>query len=236
LRHLLHGNRTKASLSAMIMDRSILLPRRVGWSHELSIASPTSGNINGLDLTNPRIVRLLYANLTRALAAKRRESFQSSSLSHVLEIFPTLSIPRSFGEILGQVPFETVRVFILYAANLSRFCFLRPNNDSDPSCPFCGERFYSRHFFECDQYSALGDEPTSWSDLVRLFLRQEWLDGISSVMRRLAGWSRRAQGIFRPHFPHRVVEYYDELQWLRRDRIRRAGGDLPPGLPWSISS
>jgi hypothetical protein len=236
LRHLLHGNRTKASLSAMIMDRSILLPRRVGWSHELSIASPTSGNINGLDLTNPRIVRLLYANLTRALAAKRRESFQSSSLSHVLEIFPTLSIPRSFGEILGQVPFETVRVFILYAANLSRFCFFRPNNDSDQSCPFCGERFYSRHFFECDQYSALGDEPTSWSDLVRLFLRQEWLDGISSVMRRLAGWSRRAHGIFRPHFRHRVVEYYEELQWLRRDRIRRAGGDLPPGLPWSISS
>jgi hypothetical protein len=71
---------------------------------------------------------------------------------------------------------------------------------------------YSSHFFDCDQYAALGDEPVSWYDFVSMFVRNEWMNGIASVFRRLYGWSRRAN-IFQPHVRHRVDEYYEELLW-----------------------
>jgi hypothetical protein len=94
---------------------------------------------------------------------------------------------------------------------------------------------YIHHFFDCDQYQALGDEPVSWSDFVSMFVRREWMDGISSVFRRLYGWSRRAN-IFNLNARHRVDEYFEELEWARRDRIRRAGGLAPPAIHWSVSS
>jgi hypothetical protein len=59
-----------------------------------------------------------------------------------------------------------------------------------------------------------------------MFVRSEWMEAISSLFRRLYGWSRRAS-IFQPHVRHRVDEYFEELDWARRDRIRRAGGVLP---------
>jgi hypothetical protein len=95
---------------------------------------------------------------------------------------------------------------------------------------------YSSHFFDFDQYAALGDEIVSWGDVINMFARQEWLEGITSTFRRLLGWSRRANRIFRLDFRHIVDEYYEEIVWARGDRIRRAGGAAPPNLQWSIAS
>jgi hypothetical protein len=61
------------------------------------------------------------------------------------------------------------------------------------------------------------------------------MDGISSALRRLYGWSRRTN-IFGLNARHRVEEYFEELEWARRDRIRRAGGIGPPAILWSSSS
>jgi hypothetical protein len=95
---------------------------------------------------------------------------------------------------------------------------------------------HARHFFDCDQYSALEDEPLSWGELVNMFVRQEWLEGIASTFRRLLGWPRRANQIFRLDFRNIVDEYYEELRWARMDRIRRAGDTPAPSLHWSIAS
>jgi hypothetical protein len=94
---------------------------------------------------------------------------------------------------------------------------------------------YAQHFFDCDQYQALGDEQLSWSEYVSLFIRREWMDGIASTFRRLYGWSRRTN-IFGWNARHRVEEYFEEIDWARRDRIRRAGGIAPPVIQWSGSS
>ncbi len=233
LQHLLVGNRTKASLSAMVMDRSLLAPRRVGWTHDLMAMFPSiQDEIRATDLTEAHAVRRLYAKLARTLADKRRARTTSSSHHHMLSLFPTLSPPRSFGEILGQLPFESVRVFILFLGNMTRFTYLRPKLKH---CPFCPKKMYSQHFFDCEQYAALGDEPVSWSDFVQMFAQREWLSGITSVVRRMLGWSRRAD-IFRQGFQNEIDLIFEEFEWLRRDRIRRAGGPVPPGLGWSISS
>jgi hypothetical protein len=133
---------------------------------------------------------------------------------------------------MGELPFESARLVILFLANLTRFSFLSPRN---APCPFCRVPMFSSHFFDCDQYAALGDEPVLWSDFVSLFVRREWMDGISSFFRRMYGWSRRAV-IFQLHIRHRVDEYFEELDWARRDRIRRAGGVASPAIQWSISS
>jgi hypothetical protein len=236
IQHLMAGNRTKASLSAMILDRTLLFPRRTGWTHDLVNVVPSlSGemDIRALDLSNPAITNDVLVELSRTLAARVRNTMRNSSANHLLSIFPTLSIPRALGDTLGDMPFETVRMFILFLANLTRFSYLRPVNTP---CPFCSARMYASHFFECDQYNVLGDEPVSWSDLVNSFIQQEWLEGITSTFRRLLGWSRRANQIFRLDFRHIVDEYYEELVWARRDRIRRAGGPVPPNLQWSIAS
>jgi hypothetical protein len=233
LQHVLTGNRTKASLSAMVMNRLFLAPRRVGWTHDLMAMFPSiQDDIRTTNLTNAQAVRRLYAKLARSLADRKRARTLSSSHHHLLSLFPSLSTPRSFGEILGQLSFESVRVIILFLGNMTRFSYLRPRLKR---CPFCPKKMYSQHFFDCEQYAALGDEPVSWSDFVQMFVRREWLDGISSVVRRLLGWSRRAD-IFRFGFRHEIDLIFEELEWLRGDRIRRAGGVIPPDIGWSRAS
>ncbi len=242
LRHLLVGNRTKASLSAMVIDRSVLLPLRVGWNHDTNAVFPsTTGEIDSTDLTNPREVRLLLARLARRMAEKKRTATLSSSHHHMVDLFPTLSIPRAFGDILGQLPFESVRLFILFLGNMTRFTYMRRRNPrslrSSTACPWCSEEMYTRHFLDCEQYQALGDEPISWSDFVQMFLRNEWMEAVSSVIRRMVGWSRRSN-IFRHGFRDQIDEIFQEMRWLQRDRIRRAGGAglLPLANHWSLST
>jgi hypothetical protein len=233
LRHLITGNRTKASLSAIIIDRSILMPLRTGWNHDTNVMFPsTRQEMESIDLTDPRAVRLMYARLARRLAEKKRAITASSSHHHMLDLFPTLSIPRAFGDILGQLPFESVRLFVLYIGNMTRFTYLKRRKTI---CEWCKTEMYAKHFFECKQYEALGDEHVPWSDFVQMFLRNEWWEGVSSVICRMAGWARRST-IFRAGFRDQIDEIYQEMQWLRRDRIRRAGGAVPPALPWSLSS
>jgi hypothetical protein len=219
----------------MIFDRLLLLPRRVGWTHDLGSVVPSLSagfNLRTDNLLNASRTNEIFADLSRALARNLRNSLNVGSSSHLLTLFPTQSIPRAFGSLLGKLPFESARIFVLFLANLTRFSFLSPRN---APCPFCNVVMHSSHFFDCDQYNELGDEPISWSDFVSLFVRREWMDGISCVFRRLYGWSRRAN-IFQPHIRHRVNEYYEELDWARRDRIRRAGGPSLPAIQWSLSS
>jgi hypothetical protein len=236
VQHLLSGKRTKASLSALILDRFLLLPRRVGWSHEIGLVTPSVSStfdVRTMDLTNSSQTRALMTDLARNIAVQIRESHTSTSSHHILSLVPTLSIPHALGEILGELSFESVRVFIRFMANLTRFCSITyPRNRP---CPFCDQKMYTQHFFDCEQYNDLGDVPVSWEEYVGMFVRREWLDAISSTIRRLAGWSRRTN-IFRENFHHRVDEYYEELVWLRDDRIRRSGGASPLALQWSVVS
>ncbi len=234
LQHLMVGNRTRASLSAMILDRSILLPRRVGWTHDLVSAVPSirdSIDLSTADLLNSEQTGEIFGTLARAMAVQLRESLLAGSTNHLVSLFPTLSVPRALGEALGELSFESARIFILYLANLTRFSCLSPRNSP---CPFCNTSMYTQHFFDCDQYQALGDEPVSWSDFVSMFVRQEWMDGIYSMFRRFYGWSRRTN-ILNLNTRHHVDEYFEELEWARRDRIRRAGGLAPPAIQWSAS-
>ncbi len=236
LQHLIEGNRTHANLCAMIMDRSLLQPRRVGWTHDLGSAVPSIGDSIDLctaDLFNSERTGEIFADLTRTIARQQRESLLVGCSNHLVSLFPTLSVPRAFGDTLGELSFESARIFILFLANLTRFSCLSPRN---PACPFCNESMYTPHFFDCDQYQALGDEQLSWSDFVSLFVRCEWMDGISSAFRPLHGWSRRTN-IFGWNARHCVEENFEELEWARRDRIRRAGpGIATPAILWSSSS
>jgi hypothetical protein len=72
LQHLLTSNRTRASLSAMVLDRSELAPRRSGWNHDVMAMFPSIlGDLETIDLTSPRAVRILYAKLARILACRQ---------------------------------------------------------------------------------------------------------------------------------------------------------------------
>jgi hypothetical protein len=235
LQHLLVGNRTRASLSAMVLDRSELASRRTGWNHDLMAMFPfIQEDLESIDLTSPRAVRTLYTKLARSLAERKRMRTQASAHHHMTTLFPTLAIPRSLGEVLGQLPFESVRLFILFLGNMTRFSYLRPRA-KNRKCPFCKVEMHSRHFFDCEQYAALGDEPVVWSDYVRMFLDQEWQLAVSSLVRRVLGWNRRT-GIFRDGFRQEIYMIFEELQWQREDRVRRAGGQVPTNFPWSIAS
>jgi hypothetical protein len=77
LQHLIEGNRTKASLSAMILDRLLLLPRRIGWTHDLGTVVPSLSD--GIDLRPDNLLDAsrtneIFADLSRALARNLRVS------------------------------------------------------------------------------------------------------------------------------------------------------------------
>ncbi len=92
LQHLVEGNRMKASLSAMLLDRLLLLPRRIGWTHDLGSVVPSLSaafDLRAANLLDPSQTNEIFTDLSRALARILRDSLNCGSSSH----FPPFSPP-----------------------------------------------------------------------------------------------------------------------------------------------
>ncbi len=123
MRHLLSSNNADASLRAMIMDRASLLPRRVGWNHNLFSGVPSLPGLREVDMTSLSAMGSAIANLTRILRSRRSDELRASSLSHLPDLFPGGRIACSLGDHLETLSFEPVRVILLFLGNLTRFSF-----------------------------------------------------------------------------------------------------------------
>ncbi len=214
--HLTYSPTAIASSQAMLLNRTLLLPRNVGWNYEFFATAPSAQRLSQTNLTSPSEVAGLRENLTEAVSSTRSDLISSSrSFPHVQELFPSGSIDSSFGQFLGQIPFECSRIVIIFIGNLTRFSFLRT---PDRRCPFCNATLYSNHLFSCDTFARDSHRPISWSTLVRFFVEREWRQATSYLFTVLGRWES-ATTIFRAEIRDRVSSYFDHLRSMRNGTI-----------------
>jgi hypothetical protein len=197
----------------MIMDRASLLPRRVGWNHDLFSGVPSLPGLKEVDLSSLSAMDSAIANLTRILRSRRSDELRASSLSHLPDLFPGGRVARSFGDYLGTMSFEPVRAILLFLGNLTRFSFTRIPN---PPCPLCTGILYSLHLFDCVRLQDFEDESFTWDDLVRYFVSENWRESITMVFRRFRRWTGIAD-IFRAGFRDNVDFYFQEIRFAQRN-------------------
>ncbi len=214
LRHVISSRTAEASLNAIIMDREQLFPRGTGWFHDFVQGVPSLPQLSSSNLTSLSTLDSLECDLRAVLRERTRRNLLDSSLQHVVELFGQPFMPAPLGSILGDLSFELARTFLLFLANLIRFCFLQ---NPDSLCPLCNNRLFSRHFFVCEDFQPFEEEHIPWGALVREFHEQQWLRGITSIFRRLRNWSRIVP-IFREGFRDHMDECFRELELLNEER------------------
>jgi hypothetical protein len=137
-------------------------------------------------------------------------------------LLPTGTINSSFGQFLGQIPFECSRIVIIFIGNLTRFSFLRT---PDRRCPFCNATMYSNHLSSCDTFARNTHRSISWSTFVRFFIEREWRQATSYLFTVLGRWEC-ATTIFRMEIRDRVASYFDHLRSTRNGTITLPALDM----------
>jgi hypothetical protein len=211
MKHLLANSAAAAPLQAMLIDRTALFSHRVGWNSELMFATPSIPDLKDLDLTSLSGMDGALSELLNVTRMRRLNQLRNSSLAFLLDLFPQGRIPRGFSDHLAQLPFESVRLLALFLGNLTRFSMTRIPN---PPCPLCSGILYSRHLFECVRLEDFEDEQFSWQDLIRFYVNQDWMEGVTAIFRRFRRWSGISD-IFRVAYRDHVDFYFQELQLLR---------------------
>jgi hypothetical protein len=205
-RRVLNGRNSNASLAAMGMDRGTLFPRGIGWNADFANGLGDHLDFAELDLSSHSHVSAALEELGTALAQRRRERFRTSSSSFILDLFPNLTISSAFWHQLSEIPHESVRVVLIFFANLLQYTYFR---SSSILCPFCSENISSRHLFNCSGISV--NPICDWSSLVNDFGTEDFqtaLDRIFLVIQRWATLTNR----FQPTLIARLDEYFASTQ------------------------
>ncbi len=219
-RRVLLGQNSLASLSAMGMDRGVLFPSRLGWNYEFEELLGDLVDFPGIDLSNPSEVALAASEISGALTRRRYERFQASASSFILDLFPTLTIPLSFLEQLNQIPHESVRVVLIFFANLLQYTYFR---SSSIVCAFCNANITSRHLFDCP--NIVRNSVCSWPAFVHDFETEDFESALDRLFLVIQRWSILTNR-FQPSLTARLDEYFRCTQFS----TRRAN------TLWSLSS
>jgi hypothetical protein len=198
----LRGSNSIASLSALAMDREILLPREVGWNLGFISQFQHLIDLRDLDLTDPTLIQETREELSRALHTRTRLRFQNSSSSFIIDLFPSLSLPRDFGEELRILPFESVRIVLIFFANLFQYTYFR---SLSLVCPFCALNLSSTHLFECQGITP--NPICSWQSFVSEFQNEDFRAALDRLFLVLQRWSTLTNR-FQPAFTAHIQEYF----------------------------
>jgi hypothetical protein len=226
----------------MIIDRSLLSLRMMGWNHELLTTIPSIPDANSINYANPRKIRILYAHLSRTLAARQREAIHSSSFHHVLSLFPTVSRSYHLVKYLANFHLKlsgyffftllTWLVFVLYVPETAHVLLLFRN--------FIYKAFLRLLWTIRGLREALAswDQPhgrTYYSS------RNVFASGVVGTWKESAGlidvcldglWDRTFSVLVSGTKLMKCMRRYA----LQRDTMRRAGGLGHPTLIWSTLS
>ncbi len=198
----LRGPNSITTLSAMAMDREILMPRDVGWNIGFFHQFRDLIDLRDLDLTSPSMIRETREELSRALNTRRRVRFANSSSSFIIDLFPSLILPREFGEHLTTLPFESVRIVLIFLANLLQFTYFRSMNQV---CPFCAFNLSSTHFFECQGITP--NPVCDWPNFVSEIQNEDFRLALDRLFLVLQRWSTLTNR-FQPGFMSHIDEYF----------------------------
>ncbi len=203
-----------ASLSAMSLDRSILYSMGVGWNHEFRAAMRDYIDISEVDLLDETEMGETRSKLVDALRRHRVRQFQDAATDFLMDFFPDANMPREFSSFLGHLPYESVRILLIFFANQFQFTYLRSTN---VACPFCQGNISSIHFFECPQTPPPYND---WHSLVQEFRDRRYWEAVDRIFLTLQRWSSVCRNVAWA-FADKVLFYfqYTESQVVRRNSI-----------------
>jgi hypothetical protein len=216
INRLLRGLNTDASLSAMVIDRDVLLQRGIGWNMAFFSYLETAIDLSQIDLTDPTQIAETREELSRALRTRRRVRFSNSSLSFIVDLFPSLTPPPAFLEHIQVLPFESVRIILIFMANLMQYTYFRSDT---LSCPFCTLTLSSTHLFQCQriQQDTVGD----WSSFVRDCVQERFREAIDRLFLVFQRWTVLTDR-FQPSFLAHIDEYFEATEY-RSQRVTNPG-------------
>jgi hypothetical protein len=215
MQRLLRGSNTDASLSAMVIDRDVLLPRGLGWNMAFFSYLETAIDLSQIDLTDPTQVSMAREELRRALRTRRRVRLSNSSSSFIIDLFPSLAPSPAFLEHIQVLPFESVRIILIFMANLMQHTYFRSNT---LSCPFCSLTLSSTHFFHC--HSLQQNSQSDWSSFVLDFVQERFREAIDRLFLVFQRWTILTNR-FQPSFPAHLDEYFEATDFHSRSANNR---------------
>jgi hypothetical protein len=190
----------------MGMDRGSLFHLGIGWNADFERALSEFYDFSSLDLSDLSAVSEARGELATALARRRREHFRTSSSAFILDLFPSLTIPPVFWEFLNEIPHESVRVVLIFFANILQYTYFR---SSSTACPFCSGDISSRHLFNC---SGVSPNPVfNWSQFVSNCQNSDFRSAIDRLFLVIQRWATITNR-FLPTLTARLDEYFAYTQ------------------------
>jgi hypothetical protein len=207
-------------MGAMLMDRMELFPREMGWNWELIQAVGNISDIRELDLLDQHGMQEFRGELFGRLRTRRIELLRRSASGFLLELFPSAVVSQTFASFLGNLPYESVRILLIFFGNLFQYTYLRSTNCA---CPFCSGQISSTHFFLCPHTPAPYND---WSAVTSAFSLSDFRTGIDRIFLMLQRWADITNK-FQPGFGAKIKEYfqYTQSQVVRRNSELMAGLD-----------
>jgi hypothetical protein len=184
IRRLLTGRNTDASLAAMILDRELLFTEGRGWNADFVNQFSDLIDLREYDLTSLSDVEEARRQLARALAHRRHVNFARSGFPFMIDLFPSLVIPSSFTDYVVDLPHESVRIILIFCANLMKWTYFR---STTTTCPFCREELDSPHLFRCPRISP--SPLCDWSAFVFEFQSEDFSEALERLFLVLQRWS-----------------------------------------------
>jgi hypothetical protein len=207
-----------SSLAAMALDREELLPLNVGWNKELLQALEKYLDAQDVDLLNAQEVAMYREDLRRAITSNDKvRQIENSASNFILEFFPHASIPRDFASFFGNLPYESVRIMLIFFANMFQFSYLRTPKRV---CPFCPGQLSSMHFFLCPSTPSPFND---WASLIGEFRAKDYWRATDRIFLTLQRWASISNK-FTPGFGAKIEEYFQSTEEIagRRNDSRLA--------------
>ncbi len=209
---LLLGSNSDASLSAMNFDRGLLFDRTVGWNADFGRLVGDFLDFPAIDLSNPLDVDEARSDLRQALARRRYDRFSSSSSAFVIQLVPNLSFPATFLQHLNQLPQESIRIVLIFFANMFQFTYFRSTN---LVCAFCQFNLSSTHLFDCQGVTQ--NPICNWSLFVEDFRNEDFHSALDRLFLVLQRWTILTNR-FQPSVAGHIEEYFVETDFCNRRR------------------
>jgi hypothetical protein len=201
-----------ASLAAMSIDRDELLPLGLGWNFEFIQMLLEVMDIHELDLLDDIEVEEARNKLIGIVQLRRIQGFRDSAAAFVLDLFPDATIPREFSAFLRSLPYEAVRILLIFFANMFQFTYFRASNRV---CPFCPGNVSSEHFFLCPSTPPPYND---WGSTVSAFRAGDFWEGVDRIFLTLQRWATVDRN-FAPGFGRKIDYYFTftQSQVVRRN-------------------
>ncbi len=179
-------------------DRVELFPGKVGLNARLGGVLESMDLLVTIDYTT-HYQSIMQALQSRANAEHRGRLLATEGRAFWTELSPDGYLCADLKLVLSRLSHESLRVFILFAADMLCWTALK---QPTRLCRVCSVKFTSAHFFTCPQ---LFLQERGWAVLVGLIQAESWVDMVDFVFDVLRRWVTETS-IFKENFRLQVLE------------------------------